>query len=108
MVVIIPIGHRDMMKPATSTLPEAAEPRHSPVPGRLLLRVAGRICGREGNDSMLKLAIIFLIISLVAGALGFTGISVAAARIAKILFVVFGLLFLLFVLFAVLLGEALF
>lgn len=38
---------------------------------------------------MLKWAIIFLVISLVAGALGFTGISEGAKTIAKVLFVLF-------------------
>lgn len=38
---------------------------------------------------MLRLAIIFLVISLVAGALGFVGLSEAAGRIAKILFAIF-------------------
>ena len=38
---------------------------------------------------MLKWAIIFGLISLGAGALGFTGIAGAAAGIAKILFFVF-------------------
>jgi uncharacterized membrane protein YtjA (UPF0391 family) len=36
---------------------------------------------------MLKWALIFFIISIVAGALGFTGIARGAAGIAKILFV---------------------
>jgi len=38
---------------------------------------------------MLYWAIVFLVISLVAGALGFGGISTAAAGISKILFFVF-------------------
>lgn len=44
---------------------------------------------------MLKWAIIFFVISLIAGALGFTGISETAGRIAKVLFFIFLLLFLL-------------
>jgi uncharacterized membrane protein YtjA (UPF0391 family) len=58
--------------------------------------------------AMLRWAFIFLIISLVAGALGFTGISAGAGRISKILFIVFGALFLLVVLVAYLIGEAFF
>ena len=42
---------------------------------------------------MLKWALIFLVISLVAGALGFTGVARGAGSIAKILFVVFLVLF---------------
>ena len=57
---------------------------------------------------MLKWAVIFLVISLVAGALGFTSISAGAARISKILFAIFFVLFLLVVLAAYLVGEAVF
>lgn len=42
---------------------------------------------------MLKWAIIFFIISLVAGIFGFTSVSTAAAGIAKIIFIVFAVLF---------------
>lgn len=56
---------------------------------------------------MLKWAIIFLIISLVAGALGFTNISAGAARIAKVLFAIFFVLFLLILGIALLAGELL-
>ena len=43
---------------------------------------------------MLRMALAFLIIALVAGLLGFSGIYVAAAGIARILFFVFIVLFL--------------
>jgi uncharacterized membrane protein YtjA (UPF0391 family) len=62
----------------------------------------------KGAKVMLRWAFIFLIISLVAGGLGFTGISAGAGRISKILFVIFGLLFLLVLLVAYLIGEAVF
>jgi len=39
---------------------------------------------------MLKWALIFFVISIIAGLLGFTGIAAGAAGIAKILFVLFG------------------
>ncbi len=42
---------------------------------------------------MLRWALIFLVIALIAAALGFTGIYVAAASIAKLLFYVFVILF---------------
>ena len=45
---------------------------------------------------MLKWALIFFIISLVAGVFGFTGIATGAAAIAKILFYIAIALFLLF------------
>jgi uncharacterized membrane protein YtjA (UPF0391 family) len=57
---------------------------------------------------MLRWAFIFLVISLVAGGLGFTGISAGAGRISKILFIIFGVLFLLVLLVAYLIGEAFF
>jgi uncharacterized membrane protein YtjA (UPF0391 family) len=47
----------------------------------------------RGDDPMLYYAMVFLIIALVAGALGFFGIAGAAAGIAKILFFVFIALF---------------
>jgi uncharacterized membrane protein YtjA (UPF0391 family) len=42
---------------------------------------------------MLGWALTFLVIALIAGALGFTGIYAAAAGIAKILFFIFLVLF---------------
>jgi len=43
---------------------------------------------------MLRWALVFFIVALVAAVLGFTGIAVAAAGIAKILFFLFVALFL--------------
>jgi uncharacterized membrane protein YtjA (UPF0391 family) len=54
---------------------------------------------------MLKWAIIFLVISLIAGALGFTNISAFAGRIAKILFAIFFILFLIVLVFAFMAGD---
>ena len=45
---------------------------------------------------MLKWALVFLLVSLVAGIFGFTGIAAGAAAIAKILFFLALLLFLVF------------
>jgi uncharacterized membrane protein YtjA (UPF0391 family) len=56
---------------------------------------------------MLKWAIIFFVISLIAGALGFTGIAAGAGRIAKILFGIFLAIALIILVIAILLGEAL-
>jgi uncharacterized membrane protein YtjA (UPF0391 family) len=56
---------------------------------------------------MLKWALIFLVISLVAGALGFTGVARGAGRIAKILFGIFLAIFVVLVVLAILAGEAL-
>jgi len=49
---------------------------------------------------MLKWALIFLVVSLIAGALGFTGVASGAKTIAKILFGLFLLVFLVLVLLA--------
>ncbi|MCS0501673.1 DUF1328 domain-containing protein [Ancylobacter mangrovi] len=55
---------------------------------------------------MFKYAVIFLVISLVAGAIGFTDISAAARRISMILFGLFFLGFLLLVGLAMLVDQA--
>lgn len=60
----------------------------------------------DERDIMFKFAIIFLIISLVAGAVGMTNVSVMAKRISLILFGLFFLGFLALLGFAYLLGAA--
>lgn len=57
---------------------------------------------------MFRLALIFLVISLVAGALGFTGVARGAGRIAKILFAIFFAIFVILLLAALLVGDAIF
>ena len=44
--------------------------------------------------SLLKWALIFLVVSLVAALFGFTGISEASADIARVLFYIFVIIFL--------------
>jgi uncharacterized membrane protein YtjA (UPF0391 family) len=44
---------------------------------------------KHRRDRMLKLALFFFIVSIIAGVFGFTGISAAAAGIAKVLFFIF-------------------
>ena len=56
---------------------------------------------------MLKFAVICLIISVIAGAIGMTNVSLIAKRLAIILFALFFLGFLALLAFAYLLGEAL-
>lgn len=56
----------------------------------------------SGRNKMLKYAIIFAIISLIAGALGFGGIAAGSAGIAKILFGLFLILAVIFVVLAAL------
>jgi uncharacterized membrane protein YtjA (UPF0391 family) len=43
--------------------------------------------------AMLRYALIFLVVAIVAGLLGFTGISLAASDIARVLFFIFIVLF---------------
>jgi uncharacterized membrane protein YtjA (UPF0391 family) len=57
---------------------------------------------------MLRWALLFFLISLVAAALGFTDIAAGAATISKVLFAVFLVLFLLFLVLGIMAGEALF
>jgi uncharacterized membrane protein YtjA (UPF0391 family) len=57
---------------------------------------------------MLKWALFFFIISIVAAAFGFTGISEATAGIAKILFFIFIVVFLVLLVLGIMAGEALF
>jgi uncharacterized membrane protein YtjA (UPF0391 family) len=56
---------------------------------------------------MLRWALIFLVISLVAALFGFTGIAIAAAGIAKILFFLFLVITLVFLVLALSAGRAL-
>lgn len=57
---------------------------------------------------MLKWALIFLVVSLVAGALGFTGVASGARTVAKILFGLFLLAFIILLLVAWGAGELIF
>jgi uncharacterized membrane protein YtjA (UPF0391 family) len=67
----------------------------------------GRSCetGRRRRP-WFKYAVIFLIISVIAGAIGLTNLSVIARRISLVLFVLFFLGFVALLGFAHLLGEA--
>jgi uncharacterized membrane protein YtjA (UPF0391 family) len=56
---------------------------------------------------MLKWALIFFLVAIVAGALGFTNIAAGAATIAKVLFGIFIVIFLIFLVLGLMAGEAL-
>jgi uncharacterized membrane protein YtjA (UPF0391 family) len=56
--------------------------------------LADSIPGRRRRPEMLRWAIAFFIIAIIAAIFGFGGIAVAAAGIAKILFFIFLVLFL--------------
>ncbi|WP_428030637.1 DUF1328 domain-containing protein [Ancylobacter sp.] len=55
---------------------------------------------------MIKYAVIFLVISIIAGAIGFTGVSALARKISLLLFGLFFIGFLLLIGFAVLVDHA--
>ncbi len=57
---------------------------------------------------MLKLAIVFFVISLIAGFLGFTNVAAGAKGIAKLLFFIAITIFLVILIFGVLLGILVF
>lgn len=57
---------------------------------------------------MLKLAIFFFVVSVIAGVLGFTNIAAGARSIAKILFFIALAIFLILLIFGVLLGVLVF
>ena len=57
---------------------------------------------------MLKWALIFFVISLVAGYFGFTGVASTTRTIAKVLFFIALLIFLIVLIFGVMLGMLVF
>ena len=57
---------------------------------------------------MLKLALFFLVVSLVAALFGITGIATASAGIAKILFFIFIVIFLALLIAGLMAGSVLF
>jgi uncharacterized membrane protein YtjA (UPF0391 family) len=81
------------MKPRQVAAVRFSGPRREPAKSRGAagLQQALRL---TGETIMLYWAMVFLIIALVAGILGFTGVYLAAAGIAKVLFFVFLVLFL--------------
>jgi uncharacterized membrane protein YtjA (UPF0391 family) len=57
---------------------------------------------------MLKWALIFLVVALVAGALGFTDVAAGAASIAKVLFGIFLVVFLVLLILGIRAGQTIF
>jgi uncharacterized membrane protein YtjA (UPF0391 family) len=55
--------------------------------------VVGHQTGECGM-TLLKWALLFFVVSIVAGILGFTGVSAASADIARVLFYIFVVIFL--------------
>jgi uncharacterized membrane protein YtjA (UPF0391 family) len=63
---------------------------------------------KHRRDRMLKLALFFFIVSIIAGVFGFTGISAAAAGIAKVLFFIFIITFVVLLVLGLVVGSAIF
>jgi uncharacterized membrane protein YtjA (UPF0391 family) len=57
---------------------------------------------------MLRLALFFLLVSIVAALFGFTGIAIAAAGIARVLFFIFLVVFLSLLIAGLMAGSVLF
>jgi uncharacterized membrane protein YtjA (UPF0391 family) len=71
-------------------------------------RVNSTPLGTEPGFIMLRWALLFFVVSIVAGLLGFTGISAATAGIARILFFIAIAVFLVFLVLALLGGQMIF
>jgi uncharacterized membrane protein YtjA (UPF0391 family) len=68
-----------------------------PVPRSEVTEVDGAAAAHrlmEQTVTLLKWALVFFLVSIVAGVLGFTGISAASADVARFLFYVFVVIFL--------------
>jgi uncharacterized membrane protein YtjA (UPF0391 family) len=62
----------------------------------------------SGTTDMLKWALFFFVISIIAALFGFTGIAAATAGIAKILFFIFIVICVIFLVLALMAGSAIF
>jgi uncharacterized membrane protein YtjA (UPF0391 family) len=81
--------------------------RGTPVAALLRWRVAGHQQHR-GVWDMLKWAVIFFVISLVAGYFGFGNVAAGAAGISRVLFFIAIAVFLIVLIFGVFLGKLVF
>jgi uncharacterized membrane protein YtjA (UPF0391 family) len=72
-------------------------------------RIPGhRFSRREKEAAMIKWAIIFFVISLIAGFFGFSGVAAGTRTIAKVLFFIALAIFLVVLIFGVMLGMLVF
>jgi uncharacterized membrane protein YtjA (UPF0391 family) len=67
-----------------------------------------RRCHAGIHKAMLRLALFFLVVSLIAALFGFGGISAVAADIARILFFIFIVVFLVLLVAGLMAGSTLF
>lgn len=68
----------------------------------------GTVGAGRGPMRMLKWAIIFFLVSVVAGFFGFTGVASGARTIAKVLFFIALVVFIIVLVFGVMLGKLIF
>jgi uncharacterized membrane protein YtjA (UPF0391 family) len=62
---------------------------------RLAVASSGeKVTARLQEEVMLRYAVIFFIVALIAGVFGYTGIAAGSAEIAKVLFLIFLVIFL--------------
>src|SRR5436305_10483257 len=76
--------------------PRSPSPQEPP-PRLEVTEVSGAAAAHRAMEptvTLLKWALVFFLVSIVAGVLGFTGISAAAADVARFLFYVFVVIFL--------------
>jgi uncharacterized membrane protein YtjA (UPF0391 family) len=81
------------------------EPRLHAV-GALMRRTPRQASSSGRRIQMLGWALVFLVVALIAGLLGFTGLAVASAGIAQILFYIFVVLFVISSLIYLIRGRA--
>jgi uncharacterized membrane protein YtjA (UPF0391 family) len=104
---------RGIAERALPDMPPRRPSRRRPVRDSMTRLARGRSRIRSFKPEleeypMLKWALIFFLISIVAGVFGFTGIAAGAASIAKILFFLFLLVAIAIIVFAIIAGKALF
>src|SRR5205814_9690044 len=86
-------GARNLCEDA-NTANECGEYRLAGM-GRLTRHAYDAWSNTVRRPNMLYWALMFFVVALIAGILGFTGVAMAAAGVAKLLFVVFLILFVL-------------
>src|SRR5262249_29714367 len=90
-----PIRTPSSVSAALQPQPERGEPKSAgPVSSR-----------RSWAMTLLKWALIFLVVSLVAALFGFTGISAASADIARVLFFIFLVIFVVLLVLGLMAGR---
>lgn len=113
----VPVGRRARQRSAIHTAAptekKIAKPAVTASVGHRLMGGtrhpnSGTDWDRAGRIGMLKWALIFFLVSLVAGFFGFTGVASGARTIAKVLFFIAIVIFIIVLVFGVMLGKLVF